>query len=218
MAHDDWVLGRQRQEMVSGQLRGRDITDPRVLEVVAELPRELFVTKSLLSEAYADGPLPIGQGQTISQPYIQALMTEHLRLRGQEKALEVGTGSGYQTAILAKLCREVHTIERLPELSDTARGVLGSLGLENVHYSIGDGSAGVSEAGPYDAIIITAACPDVPEPLQQQLAEGGRLVAPIGSQGTQNLIIMTRDGQRLSRRSICPCRFVPLLGKYAFKQ
>ena len=218
MAHDDWVLSKQRQEMVSGQLRGRDITEPRVLEVMADLPRELFITKSLLSEAYADGPLPIGQGQTISQPYIQALMTQHLRLTGQEKVLEVGTGSGYQTAILAKLCREVHTIERLPELSDTARQVLQSLDLENIHYYIGDGSAGVPELAPYDAIIVTAACPHVPQPLQEQLAEQGRLVAPIGSQGTQDLIVMTRDGQRFRRRSICPCRFVPLLGKYAFKQ
>ena len=218
MAHEDWILTKQRQEMVSDQLRGRDITDARVLEVMAELPRERFVTKSLLSEAYTDAPLPIGQAQTISQPYIQALMTQHLCLSGQEKALEVGTGSGYQTAILAKLCREVHTIERLAELSDTARGVLQSLGLANIHYHIGDGSTGVAEAAPYDAIIVTAACPAVPQPLQEQLAEQGRLVAPIGSQGTQDLIVMTREGDRFKRRSICPCRFVPLLGKYAFKQ
>ena len=212
------VFRQQRASMVACQLRGRDITDERVLAVMSELPRELFLDEPLRSQAYTDGPLPIGQGQTISQPYIQALMTQHLRLKGTEKVLEIGTGSGYQTAILARLSREVFTVERLGELSTAARRVLETLGLDNIHYIVADGSEGVGEAAPFEAILVTAACPKVPEPLVEQLRENGRLVAPVGPMQTQDLILVTRQGEVVNHESICPCRFVPLLGRYAFSQ
>ena len=207
---------KQRESMVSCQLRGRDIMDKRLLAVMGELPRELFLDESLRSQAYTDGPLPIGQGQTISQPYIQALMTQHLHLEGTEKMLEIGTGSGYQTAILARLSREVISVERLAELSMSAQRILDSLGLDNVHYIVADGSEGVVEAAPFEGILVTAACPDVPEPLVEQLSENGRLVAPVGPRDTQDLVVVTRQGGQIYRESICPCRFVPLLGKHAF--
>ena len=204
--------------MISTQLRSRDITDERVLAVMAELPRELFLEKSLQSQAYNDSPLPIGQAQTISQPYIQALMSQHLALAGGEKVLEIGTGSGYQAAVLARLCREVYTIERLEQLSCSAREVLDSLGIDNVHYLVADGSKGYSEAAPFEAIVVTAACPEIPAPLAEQLAEQGRLVAPVGSRQSQDLILLKRVGGQLSKKFVCPCRFVPLLGEYAFEQ
>ena len=210
------AFGQQRESMVSCQLRGRDITDERVLAVMAELPRELFLDEPLRYQAYTDGPVPIGQGQTISQPYIQALMTQHLHLEGTEKILEIGTGSGYQTAILARLSREVISVERLAELSMSAQRILDSLGLDNVHYIVADGSEGVVEAAPFEGILVTAACPDVPEPLVEQLSENGRLVAPVGPRDTQDLILVTRQGGHICRESLCPCRFVPLLGKHGF--
>ena len=207
---------QQRESMVSCQLRGRDITDERVLAAMGELQRERFLDEPLRGQAYTDGPLPIGRGQTISQPYIQALMTQHLHLEGTEKVLEIGTGSGYQTAILARLSGEVFTVERLAGLSTSARRILDSLGLDNVHYIVADGSEGVAEAAPFEAILVTAACPEVPEPLVEQLSENGRLVAPVGLRDTQDLILVTRKEGQVCRESICPCRFVPLLGKHAF--
>jgi protein-L-isoaspartate(D-aspartate) O-methyltransferase len=209
---------RLRQTMISTQLRSRDITDERVLTVMAELPRELFLDEPLRSQAYSDGPVPIGQNQTISQPYIQALMTEHLALTGGEKVLEIGTGSGYQTAILARLCREVYTLERWDELSCTAQKLLDSMGIANVHYEVADGSKGYSEAAPFDAILVTAACPEIPAPLIEQLSENGRLIAPVGSLHVQELILLKRVSGRTIRQSICSCRFVPLLGEFAFEQ
>ena len=210
------TFGQQRESMVSCQLRSRDIVDERVLAVMGELPRELFLNESLRSQAYTDGPLPIGQGQTISQPYIQALMTQHLNLKGTEKVLEIGTGSGYQTAILARLSREVFTVERLDELSTSARKILNSLGLDNVHYLVADGSEGHIEAAPFEAILVTAACPKIPAPLLEQLSDNGRLVAPVGPRDTQDLVLVRRQGEQISKQSICPCRFVPLLGRHAF--
>ena len=212
------VFRRQREIMVSCQLRSRDIVDERVLAVMAELPRELFLSKSFHGQAYTDGPLPIARGQTISQPYIQALMTQNLYLKGSEKVLEIGTGSGYQTAILARLSKEVYTVERLAELSAAARKVLDSIGLGNIHYVVADGSEGLSEAAPFGAILVTAACPEIPEPLVEQLDENGHLVAPIGPRDTQDLVLLKRLGGRLISETICPCRFVPLLGKHAFGQ
>ena len=212
------IFGRQRETMVSGQLLSRDIVDERVLAVMGELPRELFLAKSLRSQAYTDGPLPIGYGQTISQPYIQALMTQSLYLKGTEKVLEIGTGSGYQTAILARLSKYVYTVERLAELSAAARKVLNSIGLDNIHYVVADGSEGLRDTAPFEAILVTAACPEIPESLIEQLDENGRLVAPIGPRDTQDLVLLKRLGNRLIKESVCPCRFVPLLGKYAFKQ
>ena len=210
------ALSLQRESMIASQLRARDITDERVLTVMAELPRELFLDEPLRSQAYTDGPLPIGQGQTISQPYIQALMTQHLRLNGTERVLEIGTGSGYQTAILSRLSREVVTVERLAELSTAARSVLDALGLDNVRYIVADGSEGANQAAPFEAILVTAACPKVPEPLIEQLSDIGRLVAPVGPRETQDLILVTRQGDQVKRETICACRFVPLLGKHAF--
>ena len=207
---------QQRESMVSCQLRSRDIVDEQVLAVMGELPRELFLDELLRSQAYTDGPLPIGQGQTISQPYIQALMTQHLHLEGTEKVLEIGTGSGYQTAILARLSREVFTVERLDELSAAARKILNSLGLDNVHYLVADGSEGHIEAAPFEAILVTAACPKIPAPLLEQLSDNGRLVAPVGPRDTQDLVLVRRQGEQISKQGICPCRFVPLLGKHAF--
>jgi protein-L-isoaspartate(D-aspartate) O-methyltransferase len=207
-----------RQTLMSTQLRSRDITDERVLTVMAELPRELFLDESLRSQAYSDGPVPIGQNQTISQPYIQALMTEHLALTGGERVLEIGTGSGYQTAILARICREVYTLERWDELSCTAQKLLDSMGIANVHYEVADGSKGYSEAAPFDAILVTAACPEIPVPLIEQLSENGRLIAPVGSLHAQELILLKCVSGRTTRQSICSCRFVPLLGEFAFKQ
>ena len=204
--------------MIATQLRSRDITDERVLAVMAELPRELFLDQPLRSQAYNDSPMPIGQNQTISQPYIQALMTEHLALTGGEKVLEIGTGSGYQTAILARLCREVYTLERWDELSCTAQKLLDSMGIVNVHYEVADGSKGYSEAAPFDAILVTAACPEIPAPLIEQLSENGRLVAPVGSLHTQDLILLKRVSGRTIRQTICSCRFVPLLGEFAFER
>lgn len=203
--------------MIATQLRSRDITDERVLAVMAQLHRELFLEESLRSQAYSDSPVPIGQNQTISQPYIQALMTQHLALTGSEKVLEIGTGSGYQTALLAQLCREVYTLERWDQLSSTARKLLDSLHIDNVHYLVGDGSKGYSQAAPFDAILVTAACPQVPDPLIEQLDENGRLVVPVGSLHTQDLILLKRVSGRTIRQTICSCRFVPLLGEYAFE-
>ena len=212
------VFRRQREKMVSDQLRSRDIVDERVLAAMAELPRELFLEESFRSQAYIDGPVPIGLGQTVSQPYIQALMTQNLHLKGSEKVLEIGTGSGYQTAILARLSREVYTVERLAELSAAARMVLDSLSLDNIHYMVADGSEGLAEAAPFGAILVTAACPEVPEPLPEQLDENGHLVAPVGPRDTQDLVLLTRRADRIIRENICPCRFVPLLGRHAFRQ
>jgi len=185
---------------------------------MGQLRRELFLDEPLRSQAYSDGPVPIGQGQTISQPYIQALMTQHLALTSGDKVLEIGTGSGYQTAILARLCREVYTVERWEPLSCAARKVLDSLGIDNVSYVVADGSKGYIEAAPFQAILITAACPEVPAPLVEQLDENGRLVAPVGSIHTQDLILIKQVSGRIMRKSICPCRFVPLLGEYAFNE
>lgn len=216
MAQQDMDFKQQRQDMVAYQLRARDIKDAKVLAVMNELPRELFVDSPLRSQAYSDGPLPINRGQTISQPYMQALMTQCLRLTGSEKILEIGTGSGYQTAILARLAAEVYTIELWPELAREAQKRLDALHLQKIHYRIGDGSEGLPEAAPFDCILITAACPALPEPLLQQMAEDARLVAPVGTRDTQDLIVLTKKAGQTVRQIVCPCRFVPLLGKYAF--
>ena len=216
MAENTRDYGQLREAMVENQLRGRDIVDARVLAVMSDLPRELFVDKPLRRQAYNDNPLPIDMGQTISQPYIQALMSEKLELTGDERVLEIGTGSGYQTAILARLSREVYTIERLAELSQAAQKVLSLLGIANVRFAVGDGSEGLTEAAPFDGILVTAACPEVPEPLVEQLADNGRLVVPVGPRESQDLLLLRRNGEHIIRENICACRFVPLLGKYAF--
>lgn len=202
--------------MVDEQLVGRDICDRRVLQAMRSVPRHLFVLAEHRRHAYSDGPLPIGGGQTISQPYIVALMTQLLELEGSEKVLEVGTGSGYQAAVLAHLADQVHTIERDPRLSRRATQVLQGLGLTNVHTYIGDGSLGLPEHAPFQAILVTAAAPDVPNALLDQLADGGRLVIPVGSRLGQYLEKWLRQGEEFTKDVLVPVAFVPLRGQFGW--
>jgi protein-L-isoaspartate(D-aspartate) O-methyltransferase len=202
-----------RKGMVDGQLKTRDITDQRVLEAMRTIPREEFIPRELRDQAYQDGPLPIGQGQTISQPYIVALMSQLLELKGREKVLEIGTGSGYQAAILAKLAQEVYTIERHKKLLAKARKVFQKLRLENIKTKCGDGSKGWAEKTPFGAIIITAAAGEIPNRLIRQLAEGGRLVIPLGSGYWQRLVRITKKKVRLKEEDFGGCAFVPLIKK-----
>jgi len=208
----------ERQRMVEEQLKGRDIRNPRVLSAMLKIPRHRFVPEEYRHLAYADCPLPIGQNQTISQPYIVALMTQMLDLQGSEKVLEIGTGSGYQAAILAVLAREVHTIERHRQLAEQARKVLEELNLRKGHVHVGDGSQGWPASAPYDAIIATAAAPRVPPPLLEQLADGGRLVLPVGTRGGQFLEIWSRRGDRYESELGVPVAFVPLLGEHGWEE
>lgn len=215
---DDNALRQARERMLRHDLGGRDITDPDVLRVMAEIPREEFVPQEHRWHAYADGPLPIGEGQTISQPYIVALMTQLLRVTPDSEVLEVGTGSGYQTAVLARLVRRVYTIEKFPGLSAGARETLKGLGTRNVEFRVGDGSCGWPEDRTFDRIIITAAVPDFPEPVVAQLAEAGIIVAPIGYGSVQQLTLgEKRQGKRIERY-ICSCRFVKLIGEHGFQE
>ena len=204
--------------MVKNDLQGRDITDPDVLSVMAEIPRERFVPETYQSQAYADGPLPIGMGQTISQPYIVALMTQELKVNRDCEVLEVGTGSGYQAAVLSKLVKKVYTIERISSLSESARVVLSECGITNVEFCVGDGSCGWPQDRAFDRIIVTAAVPSVPEPLIKQLVEDGRIVAPVGSSGVQRLVVCQKKVGRIAERVICDVRFVRLLGEYGFEE
>ena len=184
-----------------------------MLDAIEQTRRDLFVPESLQYAAYEDDALPIGEGQTISQPYIVALMTQELRLSGEELVLEIGTGSGYQTAILARLARRVVTIERIESLADMARAVLSEVGVNNVEFVIGDGTLGKPERGPYDRVIVTASARAVPEPLYEQLKPGGRIVAPVGDESSQDLVVLekTPAGPRLT--PLCGCRFVKLIGE-----
>ena len=204
---------KERLDMVEYQLRRRGIRDPRVLAAMARVPRHIFVPPQLRGEAYADYPLPIGAGQTISQPYIVARMTEALELDGTEKVLEIGTGSGYQTAILAELSREVCTVERIPELSEEAEERLSALGYTNVRFFVGDGTLGVPEEAPFDRIIATGSLPRIPDALLAQLADPGIIVAPIGGRGFQRLVKLRRVGDSFEEIELGECRFVPIIGK-----
>ncbi len=207
----------ERQRMVDEQLIPRHIRDPRLLDAMRTVPRHLFVPPKVRHLAYADGPLPIGQSQTISQPYIVAYMTELLDLQGDEKVLEIGTGSGYQAAILAELAREVYTIEQHPPLARRAARTLELLGYRNVHVLTGDGSRGLPEHAPYDAIIVTAAAPHIPQTLLDQLADGGRLVAPVGGEQGQILQRWQREGQSFLAENLAPVAFVPLRGQFGWQ-
>ena len=202
----------RRLKMVASQIEARRIRDPLVLEAMRTVPRHLFVPPEYREQAYADHPLPLGQRQTISQPYIVALMTELVRPRPGIKVLEVGTGSGYQAAVLAACGAEVYTIEILPELARQAAAVLEKLGYQNLHTRIGDGYDGWPEAAPFDAVVVTAAPDKIPQPLLDQLAPGGRLVIPVGSH-SQDLVLVTRTADGFERRSVTPVRFVPMTGK-----
>ncbi|MBI3455095.1 MAG: protein-L-isoaspartate(D-aspartate) O-methyltransferase [Candidatus Rokubacteria bacterium] len=204
--------------MAEEQLSRRGITDSRVLEAMRKVPRHRFVEEALRDRAYGDHPLPIGEGQTISQPYMVAAMTQLLRLQGQEKVLEIGTGSGYQTAILAELSRRVCSIERLSGLAARARGILEELGYTNAVVRTGDGTYGWPDEAPFDRVLVTAAAPAVPTPLFQQLAEGGRMVAPIGDQHSQTLHVVDKVDGQMRTSTDCGCVFVKLVGRYGWEE
>src|SRR5262245_59108288 len=209
---DDRELGRLRQEMVETQIRDRGVADPRVLAAMTKVPRHRFVPEPEIGAAYEDRPLDIGFGQTISQPYIVAFMSEALAVGAADKVLEIGTGSGYQAAVLGELTREVFTIEIVEQLAERSSALLTTLGYTNVHVRAGDGYAGWPEQAPFDAIIVTAAPDHVPQPLVDQLRVGGRLVIPVG-RGEQQLLVMTRDPGGLKEERRLPVRFVPLTRK-----
>lgn len=204
--------------MVAEHLLARDIYAPRVLEAMLRTPRHLFTPEEYRHAAYHDGPLPIGRGQTISQPYIVALMSQLLELNGEETVLEVGTGSGYQAAVLALLARQVHTIERHVELAASARQALAGVGLDNVWVHTGDGSLGLAEFAPYQAILVTAAAPRAPQTLLNQLDEGGRLVLPVGSRANQYLERWRKFGGAYEKETLAPVAFVLLRGEYGWKE
>jgi protein-L-isoaspartate(D-aspartate) O-methyltransferase len=207
----DWEFARS--EMVATQLVPRGIADERVLAAMRKVPRHRFVAAGMEARAYGDHALPIGEGQTISQPYMVALMTEELKLSGSERVLEIGTGSGYQTAVLAELAEQVFSIERVPSLAARARNVIEKLGYANVAIRVGDGTIGWKEFEPYDRIIVTAGAPEVPPSLIEQLADPGIMVVPVGSQGLQQLCVVTRSGGSTKIRDAGGCVFVPLVGR-----
>ncbi len=210
---------KQRLRMVETQIRERGITNPRILEAMSKIPRHLFVEEALADQAYNDNPLPIGEMQTISQPYMVAIMTDALDLKGREKVLEIGTGSGYQTALLAELADQVLSIERIASLAGNARRILDHLGYYNVAIRVGDGTYGWKEEAPFDAILIAAGAPEIPMPLVEQLEIGGRLVVPVGGRYLQELMKVTRlseDINDLKKENLGGCRFVDLIGEYGW--
>ncbi len=211
-------LAAQRREMVEEQIRRRGIRDARLLDALRAVPRHEFVPESLQALAYGDGPLVIGEGQTISQPFMVAAMTDALELAGDEKVLEVGTGSGYQAALLSLLAREVHTVERSAALAATARERLARLGYANVTVLEGDGTLGLPAQAPFDGIVVTAASPGIPPPLIEQLREGGRLVIPVGDAVQQECLLIRKQEGRLTQSLLHYCRFVPLVGRHGWPE
>jgi protein-L-isoaspartate(D-aspartate) O-methyltransferase len=209
----DGDFAAARDRMVREQLQARDIRDEKVLAAMRKVPRHRFVPADLIPEAHGDGPLPIGGGQTISQPYIVAYMTQVLALRGSERVLEIGTGSGYQAAVLAEIVSEVFTIEIVPELAAGAKAILDQLGYRNVRFRTGDGYKGWPEAAPFDAVIVTAAPDHVPQPLVDQLKPGGRMIIPVGGRAEQELLLIEKTASGTTRRSTIPVRFVPMTGE-----
>jgi len=207
-----------REFMVRTQLIPRGIKDERVLMAMEKVPRHLFIDASIAYKAYDDMALPIGEGQTISQPYMVAVMTELLELRGDEKVLEIGTGSGYQAAILAELSKEVYTIERVVVLAEKAMERFRSLGYSNINVKADNGTLGWPEKAPFDRIMITAGTPKIPDPLKEQLSEGGIIIAPVGERFSQQLLKVKKSKDRLSEEYHTPCIFVPLIGKYGWKE
>ncbi len=206
-----------RNRMVEEQLIARGINDGKVLSVFRRTPRHLFVAEKERNYSYADYPLTIGEGQTISQPFIVALMTESLNLKDTDRVLEIGTGSGYQTAILAQLCKEVYSVERFRELAGRAQSALSELNFSNIHIKEGDGTLGWEEFSPYDDIIITAAAPEIPRDLLKQLKIEGRMVLPLGGALSQMLTLVIKHKSEIEKKEICPCVFVRLIGKYGWR-
>jgi len=211
---------KQRMKMVDTQIRARGIRDPRVLKALEKVPRHLFVNEALRDQAYNDNPLPIDGGQTISQPYIVALMTEALELKGSEKVLEIGTGSGYQAAVLAELVDHVFSIDRIASLAGNARRLLESLNYYNIAIRVGDGTLGWRDEAPFDAVMVTAGAPDIPKTLVEQIAVGGRLVVPVGGRHSQVLMKLTRLSESVNdvkKEDLGGCRFVDLIGEYGWE-
>jgi protein-L-isoaspartate(D-aspartate) O-methyltransferase len=208
----------QRVEMIEKQVRRRGVTAPAVLAAIQAVPRHEFVPEEIRSNAYADAPLPIGGGQTISQPYIVAAMTAALHLRASDRVLEIGTGCGYQAAVLACLAKDVFTIERRPELASSASGRLARLGYANAHVHCGDGTLGLPEFAPFDAILVAAAAPAIPKPLLAQLAEGGRMIVPVGDAEHQELHLIEKHGDAFPTKMLEGCRFVPLVGYHGWQE
>ncbi|MDP3142851.1 MAG: protein-L-isoaspartate(D-aspartate) O-methyltransferase [Candidatus Omnitrophota bacterium] len=209
---------RLRERMVAEQLSSRGIRDERVLKAMLKVPRHEFISNEHQDSAYADYPLAIGEGQTISQPYIVALMTEALQLKGEEKVLEIGAGSGYQAAILAELVQEVYSVERIKSLADNTTALLKKMGYGNINIKVADGTLGWEEFAPFDRIIVTAASPQVPDTLIKQLKENGILVIPLAGSFAQMLTRITKEKSGLKSEDICACVFVPLVGKYGYKE
>lgn len=210
-------FAEQRREMVERQIRRRGVRSERVLAAMLAVPRHEFVPLDFLDVAYTDKPLPIGEGQTISQPYMVAVMSEALELTGAERVLEVGTGCGYQAAVLSLLAREVYSVETHAPLALGAEERLARLGYANVHVHTDDGTLGLPELSPFDGIVVTAAAPEVPPPLLEQLADGGRLVIPVGAADQQELLAVRREGEKTSSHVVNYCRFVPLVGRYGWR-
>jgi protein-L-isoaspartate(D-aspartate) O-methyltransferase len=225
-ANEKDKFAAERQAMVRRHLKGRDITDPAVLGVMADVPREKFIPAEYFEEAYCDGPLPIGYGQTISQPYIVALMTQELKVDKDCDVLEIGTGSGYQTAILAKLAKEIWTIERIEYLTLNAQRILAEMNITNVKFHTGDGTCGwpfdeaqgKPEKKQFDRIIITAATPRMPKPLLEQLKTGGLAVVPLGADYVQDLVTIEKTDGGVKTKSVCGCRFVKLIGRFGYSE
>ncbi len=205
-----------REEMIRNQLMDRGITDPDVLAAFRDIPREKFVPRKMRPHCFEDRPLPIGDGQTISQPYMTAFMTQILDLKPHSSVLEIGTGSGFQTAILARIAKKVHTVEKIEDLSIRARMILDEMDFKNVVYHVADGSRGCIYPGPFDQIVVTAAAPAIPTPLLEQLTDGGVMVVPVGERKQQILFRIVREGHDYKHEKLCPCIFVPLLGAGGF--
>ena len=209
---------KERGRMVDEQLVSRGVKDERVLATMRKIPRHEFLPEAIRGMAYSDSALPLGEGQTMSQPYMVALMTELLGLKGPERVLEIGTGSGYQAAVLAELCEKVYTVERIKTLADKTRVQLDRLGYKRVAIKIYDGTYGWKEMAPFDAIIVTAGSPDIPAPLVEQLKEGGRMVIPVGDRYGQQLITVVRTAEGMVTSRSIPCVFVPLIGNHGWKE
>jgi len=216
MIRDNTELQEQRESMVRDQLRPRGIEDQRVIDAFLKVPRHEFIPEKFINQAYSDFPLPIGSDQTISQPYMVALMTELLQLKPTDKVLEVGTGSGYQAAILAELSSRVYSVDRISALADRASEVLKGLGYSNIDISVSDGSCGLKDKAPFDAIIVTCGAPSIPEPLKEQLSDGGRLVVPVGDSFSQKLFCVKRSADDFKIEEKTSCIFVPLIGKHGW--